>query len=85
MGAGKVLASGPPDELREAMRPGRSVSVRLQGGETMTFTVGDDEAQTALLRRLIVEEKLPIVEFTQAQDSLEDLFLHITEPGEEAT
>jgi ABC-2 type transport system ATP-binding protein len=85
MGAGKVLASGPPDELREAMRPGRSVSVRLQGGETMTFTVGDDEAQTELLRRLIVDEKLPILEFTQAQDSLEDLFLHITEPAEEAT
>jgi ABC-2 type transport system ATP-binding protein len=85
MGAGKVLASGPPDELREAMRPGRSVSVRLQGGETMTYTVGDDEAQTDLLRRLIVDEKLPILEFIQAQDTLEDLFLHITEPAQEAT
>ncbi len=85
MGAGKVLASGPPNQLREAMRPGRSVSVRLQGGETMTYTVGDDDAQTDLLRRLIVEENLPILEFIQAQDSLEDLFLHITEPAEEAT
>jgi len=81
MGAGKVLASGPPDTLREAMRPGRSITARLAGGETRTYTVDDDDAQGDLLRRLIVEEKLPVLEFTQAQDSLEDLFLQITEPA----
>jgi ABC-2 type transport system ATP-binding protein len=80
MGDGKVLASGPPDTLRAAMQAGRSITVRLEGGEVQTHTVADDAAQTDLLRSLVIDERLPVLEFTRSHDSLEDLFLRITEP-----
>jgi ABC-2 type transport system ATP-binding protein len=81
MGDGKVLASGPPDTLRATVQPGREVTVRFEGGEEKVYNVADDAAQRELLRRLVADENLPVLEFTAAQDSLEDLFLRITEPG----
>ncbi|MGH9244975.1 MAG: ABC transporter ATP-binding protein [Acidimicrobiales bacterium] len=75
--AGILLAAGAPRTILEQLGHGRTVSVRLAGGEERTYTVADDAEQAALLRRL-VDEGEPVVEFTQSGDGLEELFLAIT-------
>jgi ABC-2 type transport system ATP-binding protein len=82
MGGGRVLASGPPDAIRAKLQVGRTVTVRLQGGEDQTYTVADEAAQRDLLRRLVVEEQLPVLEFTESGAGLEELFLRVTEEGD---
>jgi len=80
MGEGRLLAAGPPDAIRDKLQMGRTVVVRLQDGKELTYDVADDEEQRLLLRRLVVDEGLPVLEFSASQRGLEDLFLRITEP-----
>ncbi len=42
------------------------------------FGVGSDDEQRALLRRLVVDEQRPVLEFAESEHGLEDLFLRIT-------
>ncbi len=55
------------------------VVVRLAGGEVRSYTVADEEEQRALLRRLVVDEGLPVVEFRDEGAGLEQLFIQVTE------
>jgi ABC-2 type transport system ATP-binding protein len=79
MEAGRLLASGKADEMSNHLEHGHQVVVRLAGGEVRRFSVADDDEQGALLRRLMVEEGLPVVEFRQEGGGLEELFMDVTE------
>ncbi|MGH9117496.1 MAG: ABC transporter ATP-binding protein [Acidimicrobiales bacterium] len=75
--AGRLLAHGEPRTILDQLGHGRTIKVRFAGGEERTYPVADDAEQSALLRRLVAEG-LPVVEFTQTGDGLEELFLAIT-------
>ena len=79
MEAGALLVAGEPKDIRAQLSQGRTVTVRLAGGETRQFTVADDAEQAALLRRLIVEEGLDVVECTESRAGLEQMFMEVTE------
>jgi ABC-2 type transport system ATP-binding protein len=76
--AGKLLASGSPDAIVEQLGHARQVRVRLATGEERLYPVADDADQAALLRRLLVDDGLAVVECTTVRTGLEDLFLSIT-------
>ncbi|MDQ4069459.1 MAG: ABC transporter ATP-binding protein [Actinomycetota bacterium] len=79
MEAGRLLASGEPAEIGLRLKGGHQVVVRLAGGEERRFHVADEEEQQALLRRLVVDEHLPVVEFREEGTGLEELFMEVTE------
>ncbi len=79
MEAGRLLAVGAPREIGTRLAAGRRVVVHLAGGEVRHFTVADEDEQQALLARLVVEEKLAVVEFRVEGSGLEDVFLQVTE------
>ena len=60
------------------LQGGRSIRVRLADGEVQHHRVADDAEQQALLRRLLVDEGLAVVEFVEEQGTLESLFLQVT-------
>jgi len=78
MEAGRLVAAGESRQIRHKLAGGRAVVVRLAGGEERRFSVADDEEQAALLQRLVVDERLPVVEYREA-GGLEEVFLEITE------
>lgn len=77
MEAGRLLAVGTPRSIGDQLGGGRTIRVRLAGGEVQEHVVGSEDDQQALLARLVAEG-LPIVEFTETSSGLEDLFLRIT-------
>ncbi len=77
MEAGQVLATGTPRDIGDRLGQGREIGVRLVGGEVQTFTVASEEEQRDLLIRL-VNEGVPVVEFTETSSGLEELFLRVT-------
>ena len=79
MEAGRLLASGDPQTISDQLRGGHEVVVRLAGGEVRRFRVSDEDEQRALLHQLVVEERLPVVEFRQEGAGLEELFMEVTE------
>jgi ABC-2 type transport system ATP-binding protein len=74
-----IMEAGQPGEIGDRLRGGHEVLVRLAGGEVQRYTVAGEEAQRALLHRLIVEEGLPVVEFREEGAGLEQLFMDVTE------
>jgi ABC-type multidrug transport system ATPase subunit len=78
MEAGQLLATGPPRTILEQIGGLRTVEVRFADGTREQFEVVDEAAQTALLRRLVVEEQRDVLEFVETGGGLEDLFLRIT-------
>jgi ABC-2 type transport system ATP-binding protein len=77
MEKGALLAAGTPGAIRTQMGQGRQIRVRLLGGEERSYTVGSESEQTALLRSLL-DEGLPILEFSEVGHGLEDLFMQVT-------
>jgi ABC-2 type transport system ATP-binding protein len=77
--AGSLVAVGTPSDIADQLGGVRQVRVRLATGETSTHAVATEEEQQALLRRLVVDEGLPVVEFTETGRGLEDLFLRLTQ------
>jgi ABC-2 type transport system ATP-binding protein len=77
MEAGRLLAAGTPDEIRSRFSHARIVRVRLASGEEVEYEVSDDAEQQELLRRLVVEEGQPVLEFRVGR-ILEDVFLQVT-------
>ncbi len=88
---GQLLADGPPRRILEQLGGSRQIRVRLEGGAARTVTVSNESHQRDLLRRL-VDEGLPVVEYTHVEAGLEALFLRLTadpdeggaEPGADA-
>ena len=81
MEAGRLLAVGSPKDISAQLTTvaGRKVTVHLAGGEVRSFTVVDDDEQQALLRRLVVDEGLAVIEFRVEGSGLEDVFMQVTE------
>src|SRR4029450_7939397 len=77
MERGVLLAAGSPESIRDRMGQGRQPGVRLVGGEVRSYTVASDEEQAELLRSLL-DQGVPVLEFNQVGDGLEDLFMRIT-------
>jgi ABC-2 type transport system ATP-binding protein len=77
MEKGRLLASGTPGQIRDQIGQKRQIRVRLVGGEERTFGVADDAEQAELLRRLVAEGE-PVLEFSEVDHGLEDLFMTIT-------
>ena len=76
--AGRLVTSGEPRTILRQLQGGRSIRVRLADGEVQHHQVADDADQQALLRRLLVDEGLAVVEFVEEQGTLESLFLQVT-------
>lgn len=76
--AGRLLAVGTPRSIGDQLGGGRVVKVRFADGDDESFTVADDDEQRALLTRLVVEEGRSVLEFTEAEQGLETLFMRIT-------
>ncbi len=79
---GHLLAHGPPRKILDELGGTRVIRARLQGGATRTFTVQDEQHQRNLLR-ILLDEGLPVVEFTHVDAGLEALFLRLTADPEE--
>jgi len=77
--AGRLVASGEPRTILSNLHSGRSIRVRLAGGEVRTYKVSSDEEQVELLERLIVAEGVPVLEFVEESGGLEALFLQVTQ------
>ena len=78
MEAGRLLAAGEPDAIRSSMAATRSVVVTLAGGEQRRYAVSDQAEHVALVRRLVVEEGLGVLEVHDEGGGLEQLFLQVT-------
>jgi len=78
MEAGRLVASGAPTDIRRQLEGGRRIRVRLVNDEEHEYVVADEAEQAALLRRLVAEEGLDVVEFTEAGTGLEDIFMRVT-------
>ncbi len=79
MEAGKLLAAGPPRQILEQLGGARTVRVRFADATSESFSVADDIEQSALLRRLVIDEARDVVEFVEESGGLEQLFMSITE------
>lgn len=79
MEAGKLLASGSPRAILDRLGGARTIRVRFSDGTIETHTAVDDAEQTALLRRLILDDGRDVVEFIEQSSGLEQLFLTVTE------
>jgi ABC-2 type transport system ATP-binding protein len=77
MEAGRLLAVGTPRSIGDQLGGGRTIRVRLAGGEVQEHAVSSEDDQRALLARLVAEG-VPVLEFTETSSGLEDLFLRIT-------
>ena len=60
------------------LQGGRSIRVRLTDGEVQHHQVADDAERQGLLRRLLGDEGLAVVESVEEQGTLESLFLQVT-------
>jgi len=79
MEAGRLLASGAPEEILDHVRPTRQVRVRFADGSTETHGVVDEVDQARLLRQLVLEDERGVIEFVEETVGLEDVFLTVTE------
>ena len=75
---GRVLAQGAPRDIGASLAGQRTVLVRLAGGEVRRHQVADEVEQASLVRRLVVDEGLAVIEVTGDDGGLEDLFLRVT-------
>jgi len=75
---GAVKASGRSDDLLKASIGARRVRVRLAGGEMREYSATGDADQAALLRRLVIDEGLPVTEIASSGSDLERIFLELT-------
>ena len=79
MEAGRLLAAGPTRDILARLGEARTVRVRFADGTSESFTVADDAEQSALLRRLVVDDNRDVVEFIEESKGLEQLFMTLTE------
>ncbi len=76
--AGSLLATGRPKELFRTVTSARQMRVRISGQPDRLLTVADDEEQHAVLRRLVVDDGLTVLEYAEEVGSLESAFMEIT-------
>ena len=74
---GRLLAAGPPAEIRDRLGGTREVRARFADGTTESFDVASLDDQHALLARLAADERR-LIEFVETGTGLEDLFMQLT-------
>ena len=75
---GRLLADGPPAEIRNRLGGTREVLARYADGTTERLEVTSIDQQHELLARLATDERR-LVEFSETGTGLEDLFMQLTE------
>jgi ABC-2 type transport system ATP-binding protein len=79
MEAGQLLASGSPaDILSQTAADVDRVRVRFGDGTEQVMEVPDGLRRSELLRQLVLDDPREVVEFTDASQGLEDVFLSVT-------
>jgi ABC-2 type transport system ATP-binding protein len=78
---GRVMAAGPTKELGSIVGLQRKVKVRLIDGQEREFPINSDAEAHQLLRALVVEQGLQVIEFTHTGAGLESLFLEVVRGG----
>ena len=81
---GRVLVSGSPADIRRRITGQRQVRVRLATGEVLVYDVPDHEEQRALVYQLVAVDELPVIEVTEVDAGLEQLFLQVTDTAPSA-
>jgi ABC-2 type transport system ATP-binding protein len=76
--AGRLLVQGPPREILRQVDHRRTILVRFANGDETTVEVHDDLEQVELLRRLVAEQRQPVIEFREVGGGLEDVFMKVT-------
>ncbi len=74
---GRLLAAGPPSQIRDQLGGTKEIEARFADGTTERFEVDGIDAQHELLRRLVHDDRR-VVEFRELGAGLEDLFLRLT-------
>lgn len=74
---GRLLADGPPAEIRDRLGSGRQVEARFADGTVERFEVDGSAGQQELLRRLVHDGR-DIIEYREIGSGLEDLFMRLT-------
>jgi ABC-2 type transport system ATP-binding protein len=77
--SGRVLIAGSPADIRRRVTGQRQVRVRLAGGEVQIYDVPDEVEQQELVYQLVAVDELPVVEVTEVDAGLEQLFLQVTD------
>jgi ABC-2 type transport system ATP-binding protein len=79
MEAGRVLASGSPEEIMAKSRPSVRVRAAFADGTSEEFDLADGMTKADMLRRLVLDDPREVVEFTDISGGLEDVFLTVTQ------
>jgi ABC-2 type transport system ATP-binding protein len=78
MEAGRLLASGSPDDiLAQAMAVAR-VQATFADGTIEIFDLPEGVSRSEMLRKLVLEDPREVVAYTDAGKGLEDVFLAVT-------
>lgn len=79
MEAGRLLASGSPsDILSQSSSRSDRVRVRFGDGSEQMIDVPPGVSRSDLLRQLVLEDPREVVDFTDASQGLEDVFMSVT-------
>ncbi|MEM7273970.1 MAG: ABC transporter ATP-binding protein [Actinomycetota bacterium] len=84
MEAGRLLASGSPQEILSRSQVTQRVRARFADGTEVEYDLVDDRttdglSRSELLRSLVLDDPREVVEFTDISQGLEDVFLTVTE------
>ena len=78
MEAGRLLASGSPTEILDRSRAAQRVRAVFADGTWEELDLPEGTTKAELLRRLVLEDPREVVEYTDAGNDLEDVFLSVT-------
>ena len=83
MQSGGILASGRTAEVSGLLTGVRRLRARFADGTVEELTAENAEEQAALLRRLANDDARTLVEFSRVGGGLEEIFLSLTQRGDE--
>ena len=83
MQSGGILASGLTAEVSGLLTGVRRLRARFADGTVEELTAENAEEQAALLRRLANDDARTLVEFSRVGGGLEEIFLSLTQRGDE--
>ena len=79
MEAGRLLASGSPEEILTNTRQSMQMRVGYADGASEVVAVPEGMSQGDLLRHLVLNGEREVISFTPAAGDLEDVFMSVTE------
>ncbi len=79
MEAGKLLASGSPEQILAQSQSMVRVRAGFADGTTEEFDIPEGMTKAEKLRQLVLDDPREVVEFTDVTSGLEDVFLSVTQ------